>query len=102
MVDLGGALRRRMLHATLRRMQPVLRRDLQQLYQQLVVRGVLSEEEFWRGRQSLLKQRMLAGAAQKQRKGFDNAMISELADGGGNKVLLCVSTANNDMHMQHG
>ena len=65
----------------------VMRRDLQQLYNQLVMRGVLTEEEFWRGRQSLLKHKLQDGAAQKQRRGFDNAMISEVAAGGGSKVM---------------
>ena len=65
-----------------------MHRDLQQLYNQLVLRGVLTEEEFWRGRQSLLKHKLQDSAALKQRRGFDNAMISEVAAGRGSKVPL--------------
>ena len=66
-------------------------RDLQQLYNQLVMAGVLTEDEFWKGRQGMLKQRMQGGSAQKQLRGYQNAMVSEQALSNGSSTVIVQS-----------
>lgn len=57
------------------------------MYDQLVVAGVLSDAEFWKGRQNVLKQGLHGNQKKKQQPGFNTAMISEQAtEGGGRKV----------------
>lgn len=76
------------------------------MYKQLVVAGVLSEAEFWKGRQNLLKQGLHGGQKKKQQPGFQTAMISEQAtENGGRKVfphlaiqfcmLMCIESVDN-------
>ena len=66
-------------------------RDLQQLYNQLVMAGVLTEDEFWKGRQGTLKQRLQGGSAMKQLRGYQNAMVSEQALSGGGSTVTVLS-----------
>ena len=73
-------------------------RDLQQLYNQLVMAGVLTEDEFWKGRQGMLKQRMQGGSAPKQLKGYQNAMVSEQALSNGSSTVSCTSLLRCSLH----
>ena len=50
-------------------------RDLNRLYEQLVLSGVLSAEEFWRGRSHLLKAGRVTA---EQRIGLSSAMLTEM------------------------
>lgn len=50
-------------------------RDLNRLYEQLVLSGVLSAEEFWRGRSHLLKAGRVTA---EQRVGLSSAMLTEM------------------------
>ncbi len=63
----------------------MLIRDLQQLYNQLVVGGILSEAEFWKGRQNLLRESLRGSRDARQQAGFKTAMISEQAGEGGSR-----------------
>ena len=64
-----------------------LHRDLQQLYNQLVEGGILSEGEFWKGRQNLLKESLRGSRDARQQAGFKTAMISEQAGEGGSRKV---------------
>jgi hypothetical protein len=66
----------------------MLHRDLQKVYNQLVVGGVLSEAEFWKGRQNLIRQRIQGTLQAKQQPGFKSEMIAEQAADGGNQKVL--------------
>jgi hypothetical protein len=50
-------------------------RDLNRLYEQLVLSGVLGAEEFWRGRSHLLKAGRVTA---EQRVGLSSAMLTEM------------------------
>lgn len=50
-------------------------RDLNKLYEQLVLSGVLSADEFWKGRSHLLK---TGGASAQQRVGLSSAMLTDM------------------------
>lgn len=50
-------------------------RDLGKLYEQLVISGVLSADEFWRGRAHLLK---AGSVTTQQRVGLSSAMLTEM------------------------
>ncbi|CAL8468426.1 g7966 [Coccomyxa elongata] len=67
-------------------------RDLQQLYNQLVSGGILSEAEFWKGRQNLLKEALRGSKDARQQAGFKTAMISEqTGEGGSRRVTLSLT-----------
>ena len=68
----------------------LLHRDLQQLYNQLVEGGILSEGEFWKGRQNLLKESLRGSRDARQQAGFKTAMISEQAGEGGSRKVSVV------------
>ncbi len=60
--------------------------------------GVLTEDEFWKGRQGMLKQRMQGGSAPKQLKGYQNAMVSEQALSNGSSTVSCTSLLRCSLH----
>lgn len=62
-------------------------RDLQQLYSQLVEGGILTEAEFWKGRQNLLKDSLRGSRDARQQPGFKTAMITEQAGEGGSRKV---------------
>lgn len=65
------------------------RRDLQQLFKHLVQGGVLSEVDFWRGRQAQLQQRLQSGKSSSQRPGLSSVMLAHMQgsqDGRSNTV----------------
>ncbi len=66
----------------------MLARDLQQLYNQLVSGGILSEAEFWKGRQNLLKEALRGSKDARQQAGFKTAMISEQTGEGGSRRVI--------------
>ena len=65
-------------------------RDLNALFEELVRQsGSISEQEFWAGRQHLLRKQQGEAGAQKQRAGIGNAMLLAMrpsADGKTNTV----------------
>ena len=61
-------------------------RDLQALHEQLVAGGIISEAEFWRHRQHLLRQHAQDGAQGRQKPGLSNAMIEQSMDPNSNKA----------------
>lgn len=66
-------------------------RDLNALFKELVQQsGSISEQEFWAGRQHLLRRQQGNSGAQKQRTGVANAMVvgRPSADGKTNKVCI--------------
>ncbi|KAK9845933.1 hypothetical protein WJX81_006374 [Elliptochloris bilobata] len=66
-------------------------KDLQQLYKQLVQGGVLSEADFWRGRQAQLQQRLQGGKGPSQRVGLSSVMLAHMQgsqDGRSNTVTM--------------
>lgn len=71
-----------------------IRRDLEALFRDLVQEsGSISEQEFWVGRQHLLRKQQGSNATQKQRAGVGNAMILATrpsADGKTNTVCFAV------------
>jgi len=66
---------------------PPANRDLQQLYGQLVEGGILTEAEFWKGRQNLLKDSLRGSRDARQQPGFKTAMITEQAGEGGSRKV---------------
>ena len=70
-------------------------RDLNALFEELVRQsGSISEQEFWAGRQHLLRKQQGESAAQKQRAGVGNAMLLAMrpsADGKTNTVCRSAS-----------
>ena len=79
-------------------------RDLNALFEELVRQsGSISEQEFWAGRQHLLRKQQGESGAQKQRAGLGNAMLLAVrpsADGKTNTVctLLCWLQDNSTLH----
>ena len=72
-----------------------MHRDLKALHEQLVVGGIISEAEFWRHRQHLLRQHAKDGAQSRQKPGLSNAMIEQSIDPHSNKARLtmpCMAT----------
>ena len=63
-----------------------LHRDLKALHEQLVVGGIISEAEFWRHRQHLLRQHAQDGAQSRQKPGLSNAMLEQSIDANSNKA----------------
>lgn len=63
-------------------------RDLKALHEQLVVGGIISEAEFWRHRQHLLRQQAQDQMQSKQKPGLSNAMIEQSIDPNSNKASL--------------
>lgn len=63
-------------------------RDLKALHEQLVVGGIISEAEFWRHRQHLLRQQAQDQMQSKQKPGLSNAMIEQSIDPSSNKASL--------------
>ena len=67
-------------------------RDLNALFEELVRQsGSISEQEFWAGRQHLLRKQQGESGAQKQRAGLGNAMLLAIrpsADGKTNTVCI--------------
>ena len=61
-------------------------RDLQALHEQLVTGGIISEAEFWRHRQHLLRQHAQEGPHGRQKPGLSNAMIEQSMDPNSNKA----------------
>ena len=61
-------------------------RDLQALHEQLVTGGIISEAEFWRHRQHLLRQHAQEGPHGRQKQGPSNAMIEQSMDPNSNKA----------------
>lgn len=70
-------------------------RDLSALFEELVRQsGSISEQEFWAGRQHLLRKQQGESGPQRQRAGMGNAMLLAMrpsADGKTNtvRILLC-------------
>ncbi len=63
-------------------------RDLKALHEQLVVGGIISEAEFWRHRQHLLRQQAQDHMHSRQKPGLSNAMIEQNIDASSNKASL--------------
>ncbi|CAK0781641.1 hypothetical protein CVIRNUC_005433 [Coccomyxa viridis] len=75
-------------HAELKKAVLAADRDLQALHEQLVTGGIISEAEFWRHRQHLLRQHAQEGPHGRQKQGPSNAMIEQSMDPNSNKVTL--------------
>ena len=77
-------------------------RDLQETYQQLVGGNLLTDAEFWKGHQDILR---TAPAATKQRVGFSTAMIGDVrpgSDAGRDKVCFRACHIKSRCHRRNG
>lgn len=79
---------------------PRARRDLQQLYKQLVQGGVLTEADFWRGRQAQLQQRLQGGKGPSQRAGLSSVMLAHMqgSQDGRSNTVRCLRPAPEPLH----